>query len=66
LVVALTHRRFMDFGGRSMNLNYAAAVEAARACHALVQLDPLSFAFRDTYLNMALSVDKVGIQIIVI
>jgi hypothetical protein len=42
-------------------LNYAAAVEAARACHALVQLDPLSFAFRDTYLNMALSVDKVGI-----
>ena len=57
-MVALTHRRFMDFGGRSMNMNYAAAVEAARACKALVQLDPLTFADRENYLKMALQVDK--------
>ena len=58
--MVLTQRRFMDFGGRSMNLGYASVVEAARTCNALMQLDPLSFADRESYLGLALKVEKVS------
>jgi len=63
LVVAFTHRRILDYGGRAMNQAYAQVVENADQCGGLLQLDPLDDADRERYLCLSLQVSKVPLAL---
>jgi class 3 adenylate cyclase len=63
LVVALTHRRVLDFGGREMNKEYAKVIEDARNCNGLLTLDPLDAEDREKYLCLSLRVCKVPLAV---
>jgi hypothetical protein len=64
LVVALTHRRVLDFGGgRTMNPDYAKVIANADACSGMLQLDPLDTADREKYLCLSLHVSKVPLAV---
>lgn len=63
LVVAFTHRRILDYGGRAMNQAYSQVVENAEQCGGLLQLDPLDDADRERYLCLSLQVSKVPLAV---
>lgn len=63
-VVALTHRRVLDFGGgRTMNPDYAKVIANALACSGMLQLDPLDATDREKYLCLSLKVSKVPLAV---
>ena len=63
LVVAFTHRRILDYGGRAMNQAYSQVVENAEQCGGLLQLDPLDDVDRERYLCLSLQVSKVPLAV---
>ena len=62
-VVALTHRRVLDFGGGTMNKMYSGIIANAETCEALLQLDPLDEVDREDYLCLSLRVAKVPLSV---